>query len=96
MIVNAPQTYGPDERRARLVVERLAPDRYAAFAWFVEQHDWDGAYCVADPMLVHDVRPEYEMTFALREAMLASGEEPPSWFPSVSLFHDTLHADPRS
>ncbi len=88
MIATAPRTYGPDEGQARHDLELLVPDRYAAFAWFVERNDWDGAYCVADPMLVHDVRPEQEMIFTLRDAMLSSGEELPDWFASVSLFCD--------
>ena len=72
MVVLAPQTAGPDERRAQLIAERLVPDRYTAFAWFIEQHDWDGAYCVAVPLIAHDVRPEYEMLTALRDAIVAS------------------------
>jgi predicted ATPase len=95
MIATAPRTYGPDERSARRVLERLVPDRYAAFTWFLERHDWDGAYCAADPMLVHDVRPEQEMVLSLRDAMLASGEELPDWFASVSLFCDVFTRRPE-
>ena len=88
MVVLAPQTAGPGERRAELIADRLVSDRYTAFAWFVEQHDWDGAHCVAVPLTAHDVRPEYEMLTALRDAIVASDDEPPSWFPWIDLFSD--------
>ena len=88
MVVVAPQTSGPDERRAQLIAERLVPDRYTAFAWFIEQHDWDGAHCVAGVPIAHDIRPEYEMLTALRDAIIASNEEPPDWFSWIDLFSD--------
>ena len=90
MVVVAPQTSGPDERRAQLIAERLVPDRYTAFAWFIEQHDWDGAHCVAAALVAHDIRPEHEMLTALRDAIVASNEEPPNWFPWIDLFSDAF------
>ena len=69
-------TIGPNEAVPRQRIKQLLPDCLVACTWFVDHHDWDGAFNVANFGVTDCLREQVELWILIADAIAVAGDEP--------------------